>query len=119
MKKLTYKDIEKSEIYRTKTPLTGTRAYVYTLTYWGLREHSGIFGGTKYDGNHFFWKDKGGYLTTVYPEEGVAYNNTVWFREPNKELAMKIFSDKAMVLKEEYMRKCINQEKHILKGALV
>lgn len=100
------------------TDLTGTRAYVYTFTnIGGLKEYTGIFGGEKFDGNYMFYKDVGGYLTTVPPKEGVAFHRSIWFREPNPEAARKAFSDRAMRLKYEYLMKSIRQERDILKGA--
>ena len=92
------------------------RAYVYTLTHnGGLKEYTGYFKSSKYDHCWMFIKDSGGYLTTVYPIEGTAYGQSIWFNTPNPEGAIKAFSERALRLKEEYTAKCINQERYILK----
>lgn len=94
-------------------------AYVYTLTrVGGLKEHHGTFRCPKDDYRPcwVFDKDDGGYLTSVYHKEGVVYGQSVWFREPNKEKARKLFSERALKLKEDYLNKCIREESWILKG---
>lgn len=65
-------------------------AYVYTYTNGKINEHHGHFVGRRFDiyGSH-------SWLVGCASEEGVVRCRSVWYREPNKEKAIKAFQDKA------------------------
>ena len=97
--------------------LTGTKAYVYTLTKnGGFKEWHGTFRESKYGRCYIFDKDGGGYLTSVPEKEGVVYHSCIWYREPNPDQAKKEFSAKTLKIRDEMMEKCKRYEQYILKG---
>ena len=92
-------------------------AYVYTLTrIGGLKEYHGKLGHITYKMTYQFYKDEGGYLTSVPINEGEVFNACVWFKERDIERARKAFSDRAEKIRNQLMDKCVKQEQLILKA---